>query len=210
MWWGRYSIRIKSKEGFTFGSLVLVSKSAVQTGKIFVEVARTAVLYIGCSELRLIGHWLNTSHKHTEQSTIEASVTLYGVTLTDSLIRCSPNEWPLVCREIPVSADKMFATSKKPAQWIFYSFSIKTAKKEFDTISGIGWDGLGGSIRLWVGASGGLNCSAIGGFSKRAHSKLRAVASVTTGSESLRRLFLGQCQKKKYIYIYVKNSHSSE
>jgi hypothetical protein len=59
----------------------------------------------------------HTSHKDTEQSTIEASITLDGVTLTDSLIRWSPNECPSVCREIPVSADKMFWTSNKPAQW---------------------------------------------------------------------------------------------
>jgi hypothetical protein len=37
----------------------------------------------------------------THTSTIEASITLDGVTLTDSLIRWSPNEWPSVCREIP-------------------------------------------------------------------------------------------------------------
>jgi hypothetical protein len=43
----------------------------------------------------------HTTHKHTEQSTIEASIRLDGVTLTDSLIRWSPNEWPSVCREIP-------------------------------------------------------------------------------------------------------------
>jgi hypothetical protein len=43
----------------------------------------------------------HTSHKDTEQSTIEASITLDGVTLTDSLIRWSPNEWPSVCRAIP-------------------------------------------------------------------------------------------------------------
>jgi hypothetical protein len=34
----------------------------------------------------------HTSHKDTEQSTIDASITLDGVTLTDSLIRRSPNE----------------------------------------------------------------------------------------------------------------------
>jgi hypothetical protein len=34
----------------------------------------------------------HTSHKDTEQSTIEASVTLDGITLTDPLIRWSPNE----------------------------------------------------------------------------------------------------------------------
>jgi hypothetical protein len=43
----------------------------------------------------------HTSHKDTEQSTVEASITLDGVTLTDSLINWSPNEWPSVCREIP-------------------------------------------------------------------------------------------------------------
>jgi hypothetical protein len=41
----------------------------------------------GCSERRLIGHLTHTSHKGTEQSRIEASITLDGVTLTDSLIR---------------------------------------------------------------------------------------------------------------------------
>jgi hypothetical protein len=48
-------------------------------------------------------HWTlsHTSHKDTEQSTTGASITLDGVTLTDSLIRWSPNEWPSVCREIP-------------------------------------------------------------------------------------------------------------
>jgi hypothetical protein len=59
----------------------------------------------------------HTNHKDTEQSTIEATITLDGVTLTDSLIRWSPNEWPSVFRELPVSADKMFWTSNKPAQW---------------------------------------------------------------------------------------------
>jgi hypothetical protein len=34
----------------------------------------------------------HTSHKDTEQSTREASITLDGVTLTDSLIRRSPKE----------------------------------------------------------------------------------------------------------------------
>jgi hypothetical protein len=62
----------------------------------------------------------DTSHKDTEQSTVQACITLNGVTLTDSLIRWSPNEWHSVCREIPVSADKMFWTSNKPAQWTLY------------------------------------------------------------------------------------------
>jgi hypothetical protein len=61
------------------------------------------------------------SHKDTEQSTIEASITLDGVTLTESLIRRSPNEWTSVCREIPVSGDKRFWTSNQPAQWTLYS-----------------------------------------------------------------------------------------
>jgi predicted amino acid racemase len=34
----------------------------------------------------------HTSHKDTEESTIEASITLHGVTLTDQLIRLSANE----------------------------------------------------------------------------------------------------------------------
>jgi hypothetical protein len=44
----------------------------------------------------------HTSPKDTEQSTIEASITLDGLTLTDPLIRWSLNKWPSVCREIPV------------------------------------------------------------------------------------------------------------
>jgi hypothetical protein len=43
----------------------------------------------------------HTSHKDTDQSVMETSITLDGVTLTDSLIRWSPNKWPSVCREIP-------------------------------------------------------------------------------------------------------------
>jgi hypothetical protein len=35
---------------------------------------------------------IHTSHKDTEQSTIEDSIILGGVTLTDPLIRWSPNE----------------------------------------------------------------------------------------------------------------------
>jgi hypothetical protein len=58
----------------------------------------------------------HTSHNDTEQSTIEASIALDGVTLTDSLIRWSPNERLSVCREITVSAEKIFWTSNKPAQ----------------------------------------------------------------------------------------------
>jgi hypothetical protein len=64
----------------------------------------------------------HTTHKDTEQSTIEASVTLDGIILTDSLIRWSLNELPSVCRGVPVSADKMFSTSNKPAQWTRYIF----------------------------------------------------------------------------------------
>jgi hypothetical protein len=62
-------------------------------------------------------HWTltHTDHKDTGQSTTEASITLDGVTLTDSLLRWSPNEFFSLCREIPVSADKMFWTSNKPA-----------------------------------------------------------------------------------------------
>jgi hypothetical protein len=36
--------------------------------------------------------WTHMSHKDTEQSTIEASITLDGVILTDPLIRSSSNE----------------------------------------------------------------------------------------------------------------------
>jgi hypothetical protein len=60
--------------------------------------------------LRAQAGWtlIHTSRKDTEESTIQASITLDGVTLTDCLIRWSPNEWPSVCREIPLSAFKMF------------------------------------------------------------------------------------------------------
>jgi hypothetical protein len=61
-----------------------------------------------CGTILSLLHWLSssftvqsagclstdshTSHNDTEQSTIEASATLDGVTLTDPLIRWSPNE----------------------------------------------------------------------------------------------------------------------
>jgi hypothetical protein len=65
------------------------------------------------------------------------SITLDGVTLTDSLIRWSPNKWPSVCREIPVPADKMSWASNKPAQWILYStpsvMNIFTCQKVVST-----------------------------------------------------------------------------
>jgi hypothetical protein len=48
------------------------------------------------------------------------SVSHTGVTLTDLLMRWSPNEWPSVCREIPVFTDKMLWTSDEPAQWTPY------------------------------------------------------------------------------------------
>jgi hypothetical protein len=66
----------------------------------------------------------HTRHKDTEHSTIEASITLDVVTMTDLLIRWSPNEWPSVCREIPVSAGKSFWT---PAKWTSY----RTGKRSF-------------------------------------------------------------------------------
>jgi hypothetical protein len=72
---------------------------------------------IWCSERRLIGHRLTRARKNT----IEASITLDGVTVTDSLIRWSPIEWSLVCREIPVSAGKISWTSSKPGQWTLCS-----------------------------------------------------------------------------------------
>jgi hypothetical protein len=86
---------------------------------------RTVCMHV-LSGVQSAGWWTptHTSHKDTEQSTTEASITLDGVTLTDSLIGWSPNEWPSVCREIPVSADKMFWTSNKPAQWIIYIFIL--------------------------------------------------------------------------------------
>jgi hypothetical protein len=59
----------------------------------------------------------NTGHEDTKQSTIEAPIRLDDVTPTDPLIRWSPNEWPSVCREVPVSADRMFWTSNTPAKW---------------------------------------------------------------------------------------------
>jgi hypothetical protein len=66
----------------------------------------------------------HTSHKDTEHSTIEASITLDGVTRTNSLLIWTPDEWPSVCREIPVSADKMFSTSNKPVKWTFYTLCL--------------------------------------------------------------------------------------
>jgi hypothetical protein len=65
------------------------------------------------------------SHKDTERSTIESSITLDGVTRTDSLPRWSPNEWPSLSREI-LSADKMLWTSNKLAQWTLYTCGDRT------------------------------------------------------------------------------------
>jgi hypothetical protein len=81
------------------------------------------VVISGCSAWRLIGRLLTRVIK-TEQSTMEASITLDGVTLTDSLLTWSPNEWPSVYREILVCADKMFWTANKPAQWTLYTFVL--------------------------------------------------------------------------------------
>jgi hypothetical protein len=83
------------------------------------------------------GTLTHTSHKNTEQSIIEASITLDGVTLTDSLIRWSLNEWPSVCREIPVSADKMFWTSNKPAQWTLYIKKSKPKLQDWTITKGL-------------------------------------------------------------------------
>jgi hypothetical protein len=53
-----------------------------------------------CSKRRLIGHWLTRVMKTQNR----AFITIDGVTRTDPLIRWSPNEWPSVCREIPMCA----------------------------------------------------------------------------------------------------------
>jgi hypothetical protein len=82
-----------------------------------------------CSERRLIGHWLTRIIKTRGQSTVDASITLDGVTLTESLIRWSLKELPSVYREIPVSAGKMFWTSNKPAQWTLYRIRAYTTEK---------------------------------------------------------------------------------
>jgi hypothetical protein len=47
---------------------------------------------------------------------MEASITLDGVTLPDSLLKVITDELPSVCRAIPVSADKMIWTSNKLVQ----------------------------------------------------------------------------------------------
>jgi hypothetical protein len=67
--------------------------------------------------LRAQADWTltHTSHKDTEQSTIEDCITFDGVTLTDWMIRWSPNERTLM------SADKMFWTPNKPAKWASYN-----------------------------------------------------------------------------------------
>jgi hypothetical protein len=70
--------------------------------KSFVECPLSLYVCL-CRVFRAQADWTltHTSHKDTEQSTIEASITLDGGTLTETLIRWSPNEWPSVCREIP-------------------------------------------------------------------------------------------------------------
>jgi hypothetical protein len=74
----------------------------------------------------------DTSHKDTEQSTIEASITFNGIALIDSQIRWSPNELTLVCWEIPVSVDKMFWTANKPAQWTLCNCYLKLNNSAVD------------------------------------------------------------------------------
>jgi hypothetical protein len=84
--------------------------------------------------------WLDItymSHKNTEQSTLD------GVTLTDSLLRWSPNEWPSVCWNIPVSVDKMFWTSNKLAKWTPYTFLYHTAISTEQTFS---WEAYSPSV----------------------------------------------------------------
>jgi hypothetical protein len=76
----------------------------------------------------------HTSHKDTEQSAVEASVTLDSITLTGLLIRWSQNEWPSVCREIKVSASKMFWTSNKPAKSTPYRKRRTTANPMCHTV----------------------------------------------------------------------------
>jgi hypothetical protein len=76
----------------------------------------------------------HTSHNDTEQSTIKASITVDGVTLTDSVIRWPPNEWPSVCREIPVSADKMFWASNKLAKWTFHLMNVQLTVHQIKTV----------------------------------------------------------------------------
>jgi hypothetical protein len=56
----------------------------------------------------------HTSHKDTEQSTVQASITLDGVTLTDPLIRWS------VFREIPQCLPIRYC-----AQWALYTYSFQ-------------------------------------------------------------------------------------
>jgi hypothetical protein len=68
-----------------------------------------------------------TSHK-TEQSTIEASVTLDCITRADSLLRWSLNEWPSVCKEIPLPGGKMFWMSNKPSQLTHYILDFTETK----------------------------------------------------------------------------------
>jgi hypothetical protein len=69
---------------------------------------------MGSGLIKVENHWSRAQQKFLSHST--------ALTLTDSLLRWSPNEWPSVCREIPVSADSMFWTSNKPAQWTLYIY----------------------------------------------------------------------------------------
>jgi hypothetical protein len=77
---------------------------------------RIVILFRGQTDWTLT----HTGRKGTEQSTIKASITPDGVTLTELLLRWSPNEWPSLCRYIPVSADEMFCTSNESAKWTLY------------------------------------------------------------------------------------------
>jgi hypothetical protein len=68
----------------------------------------------------------HSSHKDIEQSSVEASITLWRNTdwLTDQVI----TEWMTFSLQgdTTVSTDKMFWTPNKPAQWTLYTFPCPT------------------------------------------------------------------------------------
>jgi hypothetical protein len=99
-----------------------MGNSIAQKYQLFLQILYNTIEVLRVFRAQADWTLTHTSHKDTEQSTIKASITLDGLILTDSLIRRSQYEWFSVCREIPVSADKMFWTSNKPAQWTHYTY----------------------------------------------------------------------------------------
>jgi hypothetical protein len=72
----------------------------------------------GCSGRRVIWHWLTRAIETQNRAQILCNTRWRN---TDCIADHEITElMPSICREIPMSADKMFRTSKMPAQWTLW------------------------------------------------------------------------------------------